>query len=85
MCSLATVVILLEVTEFLWRRRRRLNTMARILESGLNLVHPYSRNKSDKEDGLFLLLFLIHDICCNNCEIDMFLPIITSPYNIQYF
>ena len=37
-------------------------TMARILESGLNLVHPYSRNKSDKEDCLFFIPILIHDI-----------------------
>ena len=38
---------------------RELNTMARILESGLTLVHPYSKNKSDKEDCLFLFLLLI--------------------------
>ena len=24
------------------------NSLARILDSGINLVHPYSRNKSDK-------------------------------------
>ena len=35
-------------------------TLARILKSGVTLVHIYSRNKSDKEDCLFL--FLIHDI-----------------------
>ena len=32
-----------------------INTLARILESGLNLVHTYSRNKSDKEDCLFFI------------------------------
>ena len=29
---------------------------APILESGITLVHPYSRNKSDKRDCLFYIL-----------------------------
>ena len=32
--------------------------MARIRESGISLVHPYSRNKSDKEDCLFFIPIL---------------------------
>ena len=43
-------------------------TLARIPESRITLVHPYSRSRSDKED---LFLFLIHDICGNDCKIDM--------------
>ena len=31
--------------------------LAQILEGGKTLVHPYSWNKSDKEDCLFLLNF----------------------------
>ena len=48
-----------------------MNIMARILENGITLVHPYSRNKSDKKNVCFLFSFLIHDIEGNNCEIDM--------------
>ena len=36
--------------------------MARILKSGITLVHPYPSNKSDKQDWLFFFLFLFHDI-----------------------
>ena len=36
-----------------------LHTLARILERGITLVHPYSRNKSDNTRlDLFFLLFL---------------------------
>ena len=58
------------------------NILARILESGLNLVHRLIPGLT-KKNVYFLFLFLIHDIYENNCEIDMVLPIITSPYNIQ--
>ena len=37
----------------------QLNIQARILESGLNLVYPHSRNKSDRQDWLFFLDVLI--------------------------
>ena len=51
--------------------------LARILESGITLVHPYSRNKSDKEDCYVYcsFLILIHDMQGNNCEIDISSPI----------
>ena len=41
---------------FLNQRLSLIVTMARILESGITLVHPYSRNKSHKQDCLFFLL-----------------------------
>ena len=47
-------------------------SMARILESGIVLVHPYSRNKSDKKIVYFFIPILIYGIKGNNCEIDMF-------------
>ena len=54
-----------------------------ILESGIELVHPYSRNKSDKEDSLcFILVFNSYG---NNCEIDLSLPIKTFLHNIKLF
>ena len=34
----------------------QLNTMARILERGITLVHPYSRNKSDQKDKFIFLV-----------------------------
>ena len=46
-------------------------SMALILESWITLVHLYSRNKSDKDNCLFLFLFLLHDIYGNDCEIYM--------------
>ena len=59
--------------------------MARNIENEITLVHPYSRNKSDKEDCLFFIIVLINDIYGNHCEIDLSLPVITYPHNIQLF
>ena len=56
-----------------------------ILESALTLVHPYSKNKSDKEDCLFFIHVLFHIILGNICEINMPSPIVTSPHNIELF
>ena len=65
--------------------QKKQRTKVGILKNGITLVHPYSRNKSDKwHHFYFLFLFLIHDKQGNNCVIDMSASIMTS-HNIQHF
>ena len=46
--------------------------MANILENRITLVHPHSRNKSDRYDWLFILVvfnYKIQDYDCNICQV----------------
>ena len=58
--------------------------MAHILERGITLFHPYSRNKSDYAD-LFFLLFLKQIGKGNNDEIKFSTAFNNSSYFIHYF
>ena len=36
--------------------------LAHILERGITLIHPYSRNKSDQKDKIFESVLVVFDV-----------------------
>ena len=53
--------------------------MVRILERGIILIHPCSKNKSDKWTCLYFLIVFL-SLKGNNCEIEMLLVFNTGTF-----